>query len=86
MNCEEARRFLARHGVDFPSFIKTGDDMQFINTLERRWSGALPATLIYDAEGDERFFIQGKSSYVELKHKVLQVLGSGNGAKSEGGR
>src|SRR5262245_39634489 len=40
----QARAFLADHGVDFPSYHKTGDDMQFINTLDSLWTGALPVT------------------------------------------
>ncbi|HYM81181.1 MAG TPA: TlpA disulfide reductase family protein, partial [Candidatus Limnocylindria bacterium] len=46
-----ARRFLAKQGVDFPSYLKTGDDMRFINAMDSRWTGALPATLIYDGRG-----------------------------------
>ena len=43
-----ARDFLRRQGVDFTTFLKTGDDMKFIDRLEPRWTGALPATFVYD--------------------------------------
>ena len=35
-------------GFDGPAFIKRGDDMTFINASIRSWSGAMPATLLYD--------------------------------------
>ncbi len=46
------RPFLQRTGVDFPVYIKQkGNDEGFINGIDARWSGALPATFIYDREG-----------------------------------
>jgi thiol-disulfide isomerase/thioredoxin len=68
------RRFLASHDVDFPSYIKTGDDMEFINRLEPRWSGALPATLIYDGAGTPRRFWEGMATYDTLRSRVLEVM------------
>lgn len=45
------RKYLARHGVRDTTYIKTGDDMTFINSLDSSWSGALPATFIFDHRG-----------------------------------
>jgi hypothetical protein len=56
---EEARHFLTEQGVDFPTFLKTGKDMEFINQLDTRWSGALPATFVYDGRGALRSFREG---------------------------
>ncbi|MEO8603545.1 MAG: hypothetical protein ABI629_13300, partial [bacterium] len=61
-------------GVDFPTYIKTGDDMQFINAFDPKWSGALPATFIYDGTGQLRHALLGKSSYAQFEAKVLDVL------------
>jgi thiol-disulfide isomerase/thioredoxin len=47
----EAEKFLASQGVDFDSFLRTGDDMAFINGLDPRWSGALPASFLFDGQG-----------------------------------
>jgi len=71
-----AQRFLADHGVDFVTYLKTGDDMVFINALDARWSGALPATFVHDAQGAPRFFRQGRMTYEELEHQVLAALGT----------
>jgi hypothetical protein len=70
------RRFLARQGVDFPSFLKEGDDMHFINTLSPQWTGALPATFIYDAEGRLRYFHEGKATFALLEDRLLGILSS----------
>ena len=66
--------FLSEQGVDFPTYLKTGDDMQFIDALDPKWSGALPATFIYDGQGRQRHALRGKSSYAQFEAKVLDVL------------
>ena len=71
---DDARAFLAEHGVDFPSYLKVGDDMEFINTLDERWTGALPASFIYDVRGNLQHFWEGKASYEQMKESVLEVL------------
>lgn len=71
---QHVREFLASHGVDFPSYLKTGDDMQFMDRLEPRWSGALPATFVYDAGGTLRHFQEGRALYRTLRREVLSVL------------
>ena len=76
----QARAFLARHGVDFPSYQKTGDDMVFINTLDSLWSGALPATFLYDGTGRKVRFWEGRQSYETLSREVREVLEKGRGS------
>ena len=70
----EALRFLSAHGVDFPSFIKDGGDMEFINGLDHRWSGALPATFLYDSSGRLRNYWEGKADYATLERRVQDVV------------
>jgi thiol-disulfide isomerase/thioredoxin len=44
--------FLKAQGVAFRTYLKkTKDDEVFINTIDTKWSGALPATFIYDTSG-----------------------------------
>ena len=69
-----AEAFLKDHGVDFPTFIKSGRDMAFINALDPNWSGALPATWVYDGSGKKHHFWEGKVSYEVFEEKVLSVL------------
>ncbi len=81
----EALRFLAAHGVDFPSFIKDGGDMEFIDGLDPRWSGALPATFLYDSAGRLRRFWEGKADHATLERRVRDVV-SGREATSAPGK
>jgi thiol-disulfide isomerase/thioredoxin len=77
------QEFLAEQGVDFPTYIKAGKDMEFIDGLERRWSGALPATFLYDGGGTLRYFWENKASYETLEQRVLEVMNAG-GAGPDG--
>jgi thiol-disulfide isomerase/thioredoxin len=69
-----ARDFLRRQGVDFTTFLKTGDDMKFIDRLEPRWTGALPATFVYDGRGRLRHFHEGRTTYAELEPLVQSAM------------
>jgi thiol-disulfide isomerase/thioredoxin len=73
-NRKDAQRFLATQGVDFPTFLKTGDDMAFINGLEPRWSGALPASILFDGQGHVVHFWSGKVTFEALSAKVDEAL------------
>ncbi len=72
----DAVKFLKEHGVEGPSFIKTGGDGEFIDGLAPDWSGALPATLVFDGAGHLKHLHEGKVTYEELKKLVLEVVES----------
>jgi thiol-disulfide isomerase/thioredoxin len=55
--------FLADQGVSFRTYRKAGSDAEFIDGLDPRWSGALPATFLYDRDGTLRDFWEGDLSY-----------------------
>ena len=69
--------FLKAHGVDFPSYIKLKSDGAFINTLDPDWWGAIPATWLYDSEGNKRHFWLGKTSREQFEAKIRDVLMKG---------
>lgn len=69
-----ARTFLAEQGVDWPTYYKTGKDQAFLAALDPRWSGALPGTFVYDAQGKLRDFWEGKATYAEFEKRVRPVL------------
>lgn len=71
---DEARAFLASQGVDFDTYLKQGNDMQFINTMNPRWSGALPATLVYDADARLTWFHEGRFSRPDLEAALVEAL------------
>lgn len=66
--------FLAGQGVDFPTYRKIGSDTEFIDGLDARWSGALPATFVYDRSGALRDFWEGDLSYQGFLGRVRPWL------------
>ena len=70
--------FLKAQGVDFPSYLKLRSDRAFINTLDPNWSGAIPATWLYDSEGNKRYFWLGKTSREQFEKKIRDVLMEGD--------
>ncbi len=69
-----ARAFLAEHHAPGPWLIKGEKDMEFINNLDRRWTGALPATLIYDAKGQPVAFWEGGADSARFEAAVAPLL------------
>jgi thiol-disulfide isomerase/thioredoxin len=56
------------------AFIKREDDTKFVNGLDRRWSGALPATFLYDGQGVRRRSWLRPVTYAELDRRVDGLL------------
>jgi thiol-disulfide isomerase/thioredoxin len=77
------KKFLADEGVDFPAYIKTEKDQAFIDGLDKQWTGALPATFIFDGSGKLRDFWEGEASFNVFQQKVVEVLS--NQTKPAGG-
>lgn len=70
----EAREFLASQGVDFRTFHKRGRDQEFIDGLDTRWSGALPASFLFGTDGTIREFWEGKVTYEQVARRVEPLL------------
>lgn len=69
------RRFLRQQGINYPTFLKAqDDDNAFINTLNPEWSGAIPATFVYDARGRLRHFHEGQGDFALFERLVQDVL------------
>ena len=55
--------FLNEQGVNFPTYVEAfPSDEAFINAVNPEWSGALPATVVYDAQGVLRNFHIGQAN------------------------
>ena len=72
----ETTDFLTSQGVNFPTYRRVGKDEDFVDGLERQWSGAIPATFLYDANGKLVRFWEGKASYPVIKKRALEALGT----------
>jgi hypothetical protein len=81
ISCDEpedrskAAQFLARTGVSQPAYLKQADeDEAFINRVDKKWSGALPALFLYDRAGRlARSFI-GETEIPVLEKAVRDLL------------
>ncbi len=66
---KDAAAFLDKTKVPAPVYIKrVKDDDKFINSLDPKWSGALPASFLYDRQGRKV-----KSYFGELNLKQLEA-------------
>ncbi|MGH9866726.1 MAG: TlpA disulfide reductase family protein [Candidatus Polarisedimenticolia bacterium] len=71
----EVRPFLASQGASFSCFIKSpGDDDAFINAIDPTWSGALPATFLYDQTGRRIQAFSGTVTLERLRRAVTPLL------------
>jgi thiol-disulfide isomerase/thioredoxin len=70
------RSFLAARGVADTSYLKIGDDMEFINGLSAEWTGALPATFVYDRAGRLAAFWEGMADEARFRDAVAPLLAS----------
>ena len=78
---EAVRGFLTAHGVTDTSYLKSGDDMSFINALSPKWSGALPATFVFDARGKLIEFWEGRSDSSRFAAALTRALAARSSAK-----
>jgi thiol-disulfide isomerase/thioredoxin len=77
----QAAAFLAKHGVDIPSFLKTGDDQAFIDGIDKAWGGTMPVSILYDGTGAKRQMWDGVATEAELQSGLDKLLAT----KTEGG-
>src|SRR3954467_9989595 len=70
----EGARGVGALGFDGPAFIKRGNDMTFIDALDPKWKGALPATFLFDGRGVKKQSWLGSVTYDELRARVSGLL------------
>ena len=73
-NMAAVKQFLVKQGVSYPTYLKAQKDMEFINGLDSRWDGSLPATLLYDGAGQQRDFWVGATDYKTFEQKLKPIL------------
>ena len=71
---DDVHAFLAAQGVTGVSYLKTGTDNDFVNAVHPDWSGAVPATFLYDQAGTLRTFWEGDTNYEDLATRVEAQL------------
>lgn len=69
--------FLKQMGATMPSYLlNTSDPEPAITFVDPRWSGALPATILYDAAGNIAFKHFGRVNPTELRLAIDKTLTS----------
>lgn len=68
------RQFLYKQGVKDLSYVVSGNQNTFIKSFHPEWSGAVPATFIYNGKGEQLAFWEGKVSLDELRNRVQSYL------------
>jgi thiol-disulfide isomerase/thioredoxin len=73
-NLPSVRDFLVKQNFNFVSYYKKEKDNIFVNAMNPEWSGALPATFIYDKAGNMLDFWIGKKTLKELEAIINKHL------------
>ena len=71
---ESVLAFLRKQGASFPSYLKDQKDEDFIDGIDARWSGALPASFVVDRSGAIVDYWEGKKDYAALEAKLAPLL------------
>lgn len=71
---DNLKAFLKKNNVDFEVYLKTGKDMEFIDSFDPRWTGALPVTFLFDSHGQVIELWNKKISYEQLQKALLHHL------------
>ena len=67
--------FLVSQHVQFEVYVaNVKKDEDLINELNPSWSGAVPATFIFDANGKQRVFMFGQKTLKAFKSEIDSVL------------
>jgi thiol-disulfide isomerase/thioredoxin len=81
ISCDEpeqeagALAFLRQHGAPPPVYIKrVKDDDRFINSIDPKWSGALPGLFVYDRQGRMVKSFIGETDMAALETALRKLL------------
>lgn len=67
-------KIVALRKPPFPVYRKAdGRDNEFIEGVDKEWSGVVPATLVYDAQGRRQALLQGEHSPAEIEKALVAV-------------
>jgi hypothetical protein len=72
---KEAAAFLDTNKVSAPAYAKKAkDDEKFIDAVDPKWSGALPASFLYDRSGKKVKAFFGEIRIAELEAALRKLL------------
>ncbi len=71
---ERINQFLTQNEVGWQTYLKDDRDEPFIDAVWTEWSGALPATVVYNKDGTRLTAFERPASYEEFKELVLLAI------------
>ncbi len=67
--------FLSEMNPSFDTYVYSERDQEeLINMINKDWSGALPATFVYDSKGKQILYHNGKMSYKKFRNSVSKFI------------
>ncbi len=67
--------FLKTAGISGPAYLKQAkNDEKFINSIDPKWSGALPAIFVYDKAGKKAKSFIGESDLKAVEAAITKLL------------
>lgn len=73
----EVPKFLRQVRATMPAYLlNVSDPDQIISAIDPKWSGALPATFLYDAQGNVVFKHFGRFKPLELRAAIEKLVGT----------
>src|ERR1700756_2999182 len=77
------RRFIARYKPIFPNYRKQqGGEAEFKQAVWPQWNGALPASFLYDKDGNQVGRVLGAGSRETYENAIRQLLSESNSTAS----
>ncbi len=77
------RRFLRKHQPIFPNYRKRpGKEEEFINAVNPRWSGAIPASFFYSADGRQIGNFVGETTRETYEAAIRTLLAASRPANA----
>jgi len=81
ISCDEAEQetqaaaFVTKQAAPLPHYIRRAkDDDQFINAVDPKWSGALPALFLFDRNGRQALSFIGETNMTKLDDAIRRLL------------
>jgi len=70
-----ARQFLVKSNIQGPAYLKkVKDDDAFIRSVDPKWSGALPALILFDRTGRKSRAFIGETDLKDLEAAIRKLL------------
>lgn len=67
--------FLKKNKANFKIYVNDFADVEdLINFINKKWNGAIPATFIYDKNGNQQKYILGMRDFDEFDKELTEVM------------